>query len=91
MPLTLLKLLFEKFTYEDDVMFDTCKVSTFVNDLPDTSISVPVLVRVFVVTEGAMRDWVLTSVILLKLLVSTSITVPELVRVSVVTDGAIKD
>jgi hypothetical protein len=56
-----------------------------------TSITVPELVRVFVVTEGAMRDWVLTVVKLLKLLASTSITVPELVRVSVVTDGAIKD
>ena len=59
--------------------------------LASTSITVPELVRVFVVTEGAMRDWVSTVVMLLKLLVSTSITVPELVRVFVVTDGAMRD
>jgi hypothetical protein len=49
-----------------------------------TSITVPVLVRVFVVIDGAMRDWVSTVVRLLKLLASTSITVLELVRVLVV-------
>jgi hypothetical protein len=56
-----------------------------------TSITVPELVRVLVVTDGAIRDWVWTVVKLLKLFASTSITVPELVRVSVVIDGAIKD
>jgi hypothetical protein len=44
--------------------------------LVSTSITVPELVRVFVLTDGAMRDWVSTVVKLLKLLVSTSITVP---------------
>jgi len=56
-----------------------------------TSITVPELVRVSVVIDGAMRDCVSTVVKLLKLLASTSITVPELVRVLVVIDGAIKD
>jgi hypothetical protein len=59
--------------------------------LASTSITVPELVRVLVVTDGAMRDWVLTVVILLKLFASTSITVLELVRVFVVMDGAIKE
>ena len=59
--------------------------------LVSTLITVPELVRVLVVIDGAINDWVSTVVKLLKLLVSTSITVPELVRVFVVTDGAIKD
>jgi hypothetical protein len=41
--------------------------------------------------DGAMRDWVLTVVKLLKLLESTSITALELVRVSVVMVGAMSD
>jgi hypothetical protein len=49
-----------------------------------TSITVPELVRVLVVTDGAIRDWVSTVVKLLKLFASTSITVLELVRVLVV-------
>jgi len=59
--------------------------------LVSTSITVPELVRVSVVTDGAMRDWVFTVVRLLRLLKSTSITEPELVRVSVVMDGAMRD
>ena len=59
--------------------------------LVSTSITVPELVRVLVVTDGAMRDCVSTVVKLLKLFASTSITVPELVRVFVVTDDAIRD
>jgi site-specific recombinase XerD len=59
--------------------------------LVSTSITVPELVRVSVVTVSAMRDWVLTVVKLLRLLESTSITVPELVSLSVVMDGAMRD
>jgi len=59
--------------------------------LVSTSITDPELVRVSVVTDGAINDWVLTVVILLKLFASTSITVPELVRVFVVIDGAMRD
>ena len=56
-----------------------------------TSIAKPEVVRVLVVTDGAITDTAVTVDKLLKLLVSTSITEPELVRVLVVMDGAMRD
>jgi hypothetical protein len=72
--------------YEDDVIFETCSVLTFVSDLESTSITKPSLVRVSVVILC-----VFTANKLQRLLAFTSIAKPKLVRELVVMDGAMSD